>query len=257
VPASGHVLVVLVFGKRQRPVYAARVGGPERVTTVNIPVFIAHYGVGLAAKKLTPYTSLGTLMVAAQWLDLVWPSLLQAGIERVRIDPGNTRVTPLAFEYYPWSHSLLMAIAWAALVAGGYALLRRSPCGAWVMFPCVISHWVLDFITHRPDLPLYPPDGPLVGLGLWNARTPTLMVEFAAFLAGVWIYARNTEPTDSAGRYALAAFAVSLPAIYMGNVFGPPPPSTDALAWLAQGQWLLVAWAIWIDRHRVAIRQWR
>jgi hypothetical protein len=220
-------------------------------------LFIAHFGAGLAAKKFTPYTSLGTLVVAVQLLDLLWPTFLMLGIERVRVDPGNTPITPLAFEHYPWTHSLAMAAAWAALTSVAYAIFRRYPGGASVLAGAVLSHWVLDFISHRPDLPLVPNAGPLVGMGLWYSVGATLAVEFLVFLTGLWIYAQNTEPTDRTGRYALVAFAIVLPAIYLAGVFGPPPPSAEAVAWTGQAQWLLVLWAIWIDRHRDPIRQWR
>jgi hypothetical protein len=219
-------------------------------------VFIGHYGAGLAAKRFTPYTSLGTLVIAAQLLDLLWPTFLMLGIERVRIDPGNTRVTPLAFEYYPWSHSLLMAIVWAALAGTAYAVFRRHTRGAWIVSAAVLSHWVLDLVTHRPDLPLWPPNGPMVGLGLWNSVAGTVAAEALVFSGGLWLYATHTEATDRVGRYALAAFAVTLPLIYAANLLGPPPPNTDALALVAQAQWLLILWAMWVDRHRVPIRQW-
>ena len=220
-------------------------------------MFIGHYGAGLAAKRFTPYTSLGTLVIAVQLLDLIWPVFLMLGIERVRIDPGNTRVTPLAFEYYPWTHSLAMAIVWAALAGTAYAILRRQNRGAVAVTAAVLSHWVLDFITHRPDLPLWPPNGPLVGLALWNSLGGTIAAEAVLFALGLWLYATHTEATDRVGRYALFAFAVTLPLVYAGNLFGPPPPSTGTLAIVANAQWLFVLWAMWIDRHRVAIRQWR
>lgn len=220
-------------------------------------MFIAHFGVGLAAKKFTPYTSLGTLVVAVQLLDLLWPTFLMLGIERVRVDPGNTPVTPLAFDHYPWTHSLAMAAVWAALASLAYAIFRRYPRGASVLAGAVLSHWLLDFVSHRPDLPLVPNAGPLVGLGLWYSVPATIAVEFLAFIVGLAIYAQNTEPTDRAGRHALTAFGVALPAIYLANVFGPPPPSAEVVALAGQAQWLLVLWAVWIDRHRVAVRQWR
>lgn len=219
-------------------------------------MFLGHYGAALAAKKLTPYTSLGTLTVAVLWLDLLWPTLVLLGYERVRVDPGNTTVTPLAFEHYPWSHSLVMTLAWAALVAGLYAFFRRYPRGAWVVALALVSHWVLDFLVHRPDLPLWPPAGPLVGLGLWNSVPATLTLELLIFGIGLWVYTQNTEPTDAIGRHALTAFAVMLLLIYAVNLLAPPPPGPTAVAWGAQAQWLLVFWTMWIDRHRVAVRQW-
>jgi membrane-bound metal-dependent hydrolase YbcI (DUF457 family) len=220
-------------------------------------MFLGHYAVGLATKTLTPYTSLGTLVVAAQLVDLIWPTFLMLGIERVRIDPGNTAVTPLAFEHYPWTHSLVMSGVWAALFAALYAFFRRYPRGTWAAAGAVVSHWLLDFITHRPDLPLAPGLDRVVGLGLWNSVRLTAGLELAMFLAGAWLYARSTEPTDRVGTYALAGFAVVLPLIYAASLFGPPPPSERAVAIAGQAQWLLVAWAMWIDRHRVAVRQWQ
>jgi membrane-bound metal-dependent hydrolase YbcI (DUF457 family) len=219
-------------------------------------VFLGHYAVGLGAKKLTPYTSLGTLLMAAVTLDLLWPTFLALGLEQVRIDPGNTPVTPLDFVAYPWSHSLLMSIVWAVLFAGFYLFFRRYPRGALVVAALVVSHWVLDLISHRPDLPLWPWGGPRIGMGLWYSPMATAVVEGLSFALGIWLYATNTEPVDNVGRYAFVAFVLVLAGIYAANVLGPPPPDVKTLTIAAQGQWLFVAWGYWLDRHRVAIRQW-
>jgi len=219
-------------------------------------VFLGHYALGFGAKKLTPYTSLGTLLLAAVLVDLIWPTFLMLGIETVEIAPGITRVTPLDFAFYPWTHSLVMGLVWAALFAGFYAFVRRYPRGAIVLAALVVSHWVLDVITHRPDLPIWPGGGPKVGLGLWYSLPATMVVEGVMFALGIWLYASNTEPVDRIGTVSFVAFIVALVAIYVANLFGPPPPSVSALATLGQGQWLLVAWGYWLDRHRVAIRLW-
>ena len=220
-------------------------------------MFLGHFAVGLAAKKLTPYTSLGTLVVAVQFLDLLWPVFLLLGLERVTIDPGNTILTPLAFEHYPWTHSLLMAVVWAAAFGGLYLLFRRYPRGAWVVGLGIVSHWLLDFIVHRPDLPLAPGLQARFGLSLWNNPVVTVTTEGGLFAAGLWLYARSTEPVDNLGSYGLVAFTVALVGIHGAVLFGPPPPSVDAVAYGGFAQWLLVAWALWVDRHRVAVRQWR
>ena len=78
-------------------------------------MFIGHFGVGLGAKKAAPSISLGTLFLAAQFLDLLWPTFLLLGWERVKIQPGMTVMTPLNFTHYPLSHSLLMACIWGVL----------------------------------------------------------------------------------------------------------------------------------------------
>ncbi len=124
-------------------------------------MFIGHFALGFAAKKAAPAVSLGTLFLAAQFIDLLWPTLLLLGIERVEIDPGNTVVTPLNFVHYPVSHSLVAVALWACVLAALYMLIRRSVRGALVIGLLVVSHWILDLVTHRPDLPILP-GGPVV-----------------------------------------------------------------------------------------------
>jgi membrane-bound metal-dependent hydrolase YbcI (DUF457 family) len=213
-------------------------------------MFIGHFGVGFGAKAVAPKVSLGSLFLAAQCIDLLWPTFLLLGIERVRIDPRATKVTPLDFVYYPISHSLLAVLGWAVLVAVAYQLLRHSRHGAVVLGLAVVSHWLLDAIVHRPDLPLYPGSTHLVGLGLWSSLSATLAVEFFLFVLGVWLYLRTTAPTDAVGKWALWVLIAFLVVIYLANLFGPPPPHVTALAWVGQAQWLVVAWCYWVDRHR-------
>jgi membrane-bound metal-dependent hydrolase YbcI (DUF457 family) len=219
-------------------------------------VFLGHYALGFGAKKLTPYTSLGTLLLGAELVDLLWPTFLMLGVETVRVAPGITRVTPLDFTSYPWTHSLVMGAVWAGLFAALYTFFRRYPRGAMVLAAVVLSHWLLDVISHRPDMPIWPGGGPTIGLGLWYSLPATLVVEGLLFSLGIWIYATNTEPVDTVGRYSFPAFVITLAAVYLASVFGPPPPSASAIAVVGQGQWLLVMWGYWLDRHRVAIRQW-
>ena len=214
-------------------------------------MFLGHFGIGFGAKAAAPKTSLGTLFLAAQFIDLLWPSLLLVGLETVEISPGITRVTPLDFTAYPITHSLIAVLVWASLFAATYYLLRRYPKGAWVCGAAVLSHWVLDALTHRPDLPLIPGGATRIGLGLWHSLPATLVVELGIFAIGVGLYVRSTRPADRVGSVALWVLVGFLLVTYFGAVFGPPPPSVTALAWVGQAQWLLVIWAYWIDRHRV------
>jgi hypothetical protein len=183
----------------------------------------------------------------------VWPVLVVLGIERVAVLPGATAVTPLDFVYYPFSHSLVAAAVWAAAFALAYRAVRRVPAGVAVVLGLVVaSHWVLDAVSHRPDLPLtLGASATRVGLGLWQSRPATMIVEGALFAAGVWMYARSTRARDRAGSWSLWTLVAFLLAIYVANLFGPPPPSGMAAAWSAFALWLLVAWAYWIDRHRL------
>jgi hypothetical protein len=214
-------------------------------------MFIGHFALGLAAKPLSPRTSLGTLFAAAQLADLVWPVLLLLGVERVRIDPGNTAFTPLDFVSYPWTHSLLMALLWSAAFALIYLWRTRSSRGAWVVGALVLSHWVLDLVTHRPDLPLAP-GAAKVGLGLWNSVPATVVVESALFAFGVFVYSTWTRPQDRTGRIAFTALVLFLALVYVMNLAGPPPPDARSVAFVTLLMWLFVPWGAWIDRHRAS-----
>ena len=213
-------------------------------------MFLGHFGLGLAAKKASPKTSLGTLWIAAQFLDLIWPIFLLLGLERVDIDPGNTVMTPLDFVSYPLSHSLLGAAGWAFLVAGLYRLIRHNARGTFVVWALVLSHWLLDFLVHRPDLPLYPGSDRMFGLGLWNSRLATMFLEGLIFVWGVSIYRRATRARDAVGTYAFRTLTFFLVLIYLLNVLGPPPPDSRTVAIMDLGQWVLILWAYWVDRHR-------
>ncbi|MBC5781522.1 hypothetical protein H8N03_01115 [Ramlibacter sp. USB13] len=213
-------------------------------------MFIGHFGIAFAARRLAPRLSLGTAFLAAQWLDLLWPTFLLLGWEIVRIQAGATAVTPLVFEHYPFSHSLVAAVGWSFVLGAAYALLRKDARGAIVVALLVASHWALDAIVHVPDLPLTPGGATRVGLGLWNSMPATLAVELPVFAAGAWLYARSTWTTmDRRGRWGFGALVVFLAVVHAMNLVGPPPPTVSAIAWVGQSQWLLVAWAFWIDTH--------
>lgn len=214
-------------------------------------MFIGHNAVAFASRRVAPRTSLGVLTAAVMLPDLIWPIFLLLGIEHVRISPGATRFTPLDFYDYPWSHSLVMTIAWGVAFAIAYWAVTRYGRGAVVVALCVISHWVLDFIVHRPDLPLWP-NGPKFGLGLWNHPVATIGIESAMLAIGILIYRDVTKPRDRIGSIAFWAFVIFLAAIYAANASGPLPPNWRAIAYLGLASWLLPLWAWWFDRHREA-----
>jgi hypothetical protein len=213
-------------------------------------VFIGHFAVGFAAKKVAPKTSLGTLILSVQLLDLLWPIFLILGLEHVHINPGDTAFTPLNFYDYPISHSLLTVVGWGVLFGIIYYAIRRYTRGAWIVAAGVVSHWLLDYITHRPDLPLTPGQTAYVGLGLWNSVPATLIVESLLFVIAVVLYARSTEAIDRIGGYTFWAFVGLLAFIWIGNAFGSAPPNESAISWVALATWLFVPWGYWIDRHR-------
>jgi membrane-bound metal-dependent hydrolase YbcI (DUF457 family) len=218
-------------------------------------MFIGHFGIAFAAKRAAPAVSLGTLFAAAQLADLVWPVLVLTGIEVVAIDERATVVTPLDFVHYPYSHSLVALIVWGALFGGAYALLRRARVSvAATLAIVVLSHWILDWITHRPDMPLTLQGTERFGLGLWNSLPATLLVEFALLGTGVALYARMTAAKDRIGSVSLWALVAFLSLIQIANAFAPAPPSPVAVAWTALSMWLLVASGYWIDGHRMPRR---
>ncbi len=216
-------------------------------------MFIGHFAVGLASKRVAPRASLGVLLAAPNLLDLLWPIFLLLGWEEVRIDPGNTAFTPLDFVSYPISHSLLTACGWGVLFALLYWAVTRYSLGAIVIGLSVMSHWVLDFVTHRPDMPLYP-GGPRIGLGLWNSVSATIAVEVTMYAAGAWLYLSMTRARDRVGTYALWSFLVFGLLTYVANILGPPPPNPHAIAVAALALWLVPLWGWWIDRHRDVTR---
>jgi len=213
-------------------------------------MFIGHFAVGFGSKKFAPRTSLAVLVGAAVLPDVLWTVFLLCGWESVRFDPGNTRFTPLDLAYFPWSHSLLMDLVWATLSALLYYGLTRYRPGTIAVFVAVLSHWVLDWISHRPDMPIYP-NGPKVGLGLWNWVAGTIIVELAMFAVGAWLYFRATRGVDWVGSYGPVCFIVALLVLYLGDRAGGTTENTTDLALsglIGVVALLLLAW--WFDRRR-------
>jgi hypothetical protein len=216
-------------------------------------MFLGHFSLAFAAKRAAPSVSLGTLFLAAQFADLLWPTLVLLGFESLAVEPGATAVTPLNFVRYPYSHSLLALSFWALLLAITYVAVRKATLrvGA-IIAALVLSHWFLDALSHRPDMPLTLAGSEKVGLALWNSVPATLTVELALFASGVGLYAASSRASSRRGAVSLWSLVAFLFVVYLVNVFGPPPPSAVAVAWSAQALWLLVFWAYRLDGHRRA-----
>jgi hypothetical protein len=214
-------------------------------------MFIGHFGLGFGAKRAAPAASLGTLFVACQFADLLWPILVLLGYERLEVHPGAPFMT-LTFVSYPYSHSLLALCVWAAAFAGAYLVVHRHRIVPAVTIALlVVSHWGLDYLTHVPDLPLTATGSARLGLGLWNSVPGTLVVECAIFAVGVALYLRDTKARDRAGSIGLWSLVVFLLVVYVASAFSGPPPTAAAVAWSAQAMWLIVIWGYWVDKHRV------
>lgn len=217
-------------------------------------MFIGHFALGLAGKKLAPRTSLGTLMLSTAFVDVLWPCFLFLGWEHARIVPGITAAVPLDLYDYPYSHSLVAGVIWGVLFGACYFAATRYGRGAWILALGVLSHWLLDFASHRPDMPLWLSGGPHWGLGLWYSIPATIAVETALFAFGIFVYTRVTRARDGIGRWGLAGFLGFLYLVYLGNLFGPPPPSLEALEVMGPVSLALFAIPYWVDRHRVVER---
>lgn len=234
-------------------------------------MFVGHFGLGMAGKAALPRVSLGTWFLAVQLVDLLWPVFLLLGWEHVRVAPGVTRMTPLDFYDYPITHSLVGALGWSIAFALVYAALKAAPgassamksgassapasgvprvaATASLLGAAVFSHWLLDLLVHRPDLPILP-GGPRVGLGLWNHPAAEMTLESALFVAGAALYLRRTVALDGIGRWATWLLLVTLAGVWLAAVLGPPPPGAAVIGWMGLVTWLFVPWAWWCDRHR-------
>ena len=215
-------------------------------------MFLGHFGLGLAGKRAAPGVSLGTLFLATQWADLLFFPLALVGLEHFRLRPRATRVTPLEFPDYPISHSLLGVVIWGMLLGGLYLLFRRNRAGALILALGVVSHWFLDVLMHRPDMPVLP-RGPYLGLQLWNSVPLTLAAEAAVFGLGIAVYLRTTRAVDRTGTWALWSLLVFLALIWIASLFAPPPSDERAVEYSGLALWLFVPWGWWIDRHRAIV----
>jgi hypothetical protein len=201
-------------------------------------MFVGHFALAFGAKKYTPQVSLGVLFLACQLADLLWPNFVLIGLESY-------------FLNYPYSHSLVALLVWGGIFGALYTVLNRTGIRtALIIAGLVLSHWVLDVVTHRPDMPISPGDSTRIGFGLWNAPVLAVVVEMLIFATGIWLYAAHTVARDRVGSIGFWALVGFLLIIYSANMLGPPPPSIDAVTWSAQAMWLIVAWGYWIDRHR-------
>lgn len=221
-------------------------------------MFIGHYGVALAARRVSPRVPLGLSFLAVQFLDVLFSLFVLACIEKMRIVPGYTAYNPYELYFMPYSHSLLGALVWSAAAGAAYLLIARQgpsrarTLAAVVLGAAVFSHFVLDFVVHTPDLPLgFGSGSPKIGLGLWNHRYLAIGLELVTLVAGGVIYLRGTRPVRRRAAAATAVFAAALVATTVATPFFPDPASGRAFAIQALVSYaVLAAAAALIDRGR-------
>jgi hypothetical protein len=218
-------------------------------------MFLGHYGVAFALKRAEPKLSLGTLFVAVQLADLLWAMFILLGWEHARIVPGYTAVTPLEFLDYPISHSLIGAMIWGVVAAAlYYSWPTRDTTRHWqaavIVGVAVFSHYPLDVLVHVADLPITGNDSPKLGLGLWNNPTATMIAELLVFGLGLALYLTLRSHRHPVRLLRLAILVVLLVGTYLGNTYGPVPPSMTVVA--VSGIVFFVAaaaLAAWADRR--------
>ena len=210
-------------------------------------MFIGHFGTAFAARKIDKNVSLGTTFLAAQFIDLLWPLFVLLGIEKVTIEPGNTTFTPLNFYYYPFSHSMVSSLFWALVFGFIYYLIKKNNKGAILVGALVFGHWILDLLSHGPDLQIAPGLNYKLGLGLWNSVPATLIVEGSIYIVGAYFFLKEFKNRPKSKQIALWCLIILLSLLYVANLVGPPPPSVNAIAYSGLGMWLFIAWAYWVD----------
>ena len=217
-------------------------------------MFVGHIALAYAAKRVRPDASLGWCYAAACALDLLWPIFLLLGLEQVDLATPGSRFTPVTFTAYPWSHSLVMSLVWGIALAG-IARWRGVSAGTATLLGFLVpSHWVLDFISHAPDMPLWPGTSPKLGLALWNSVPATYFVEGAMWVAALALYLGARRPTGWKGWVAFASFVLVCTALWAPGPAAPPPPSVTALGVVALiGGWISIPWAAWGDRNTRAV----
>ncbi|MGH7738863.1 MAG: hypothetical protein ACREL1_01835 [bacterium] len=215
-------------------------------------MFIGQFAVAFAGKKVAPKVSLGVLFLAAQFLDVLWPIFALLGIEHFRIVANITEVSPFDFYDFPLSHSLIMTLVWAVGFGLIYFIAKGNAKASGVLCALVLSHWFLDLVVHRKDLPVFL-NGPYWGWGLWNSKIGTLLVEFGLLAIGAWIYKACTKPKDSVGDWLFYGLVFVLAAFYVVRLQMPTPSDTTMVAWSEIIViWGFIAWGAWSDHFREA-----
>lgn len=206
-------------------------------------MLVGHLGVGLIGKRIEPKISLGTWVFAALLADFICFPLMIAGVESFHNGVGNI----------PYSHSHLTMTLWAALFGGAFFLLRRNRAGAWLLFAAILSHWLLDAISHKPDMQLSPGVPEAFGFGLWTSVLATLIVEGGFWVLALLVYLRGTRAKTRVGVIGFWLGIALLTLSWYGNIHKgiDPDPVRAGIRGLIFFS-LIVAWAYWMNRARVS-----
>jgi membrane-bound metal-dependent hydrolase YbcI (DUF457 family) len=215
-------------------------------------LFVGHYGPSFAAKAVKSPIPLWVLFIAVQLLDIFWGIFVLLDIEKVRIVPGITATNPLDLYYMPYTHSLPGAMVLSIVAAVAYYVFRKGDglSAAALVGAAVFSHWILDWLVHRPDLPLYD-NSFKVGLGLWNYPVFAFLLEIAVLFSGIYLYMKTTRRVASGGDFGVVIFGFVMLAFQAYVFFGRPPTSDKAAAVTSLFFYFAFAGtAYWLERKR-------
>jgi hypothetical protein len=217
-------------------------------------MLVGHVAAGFIARGAAPQTSLGTLVFSSLLADCLTAAFLLLGLEHWRIVPGERGIRGIDQYDIALSHSLAAMVLWGALFASIYWVLRRYRQGAWAVFIVAISHWVLDVVSHLPDMPLAPGLDSRFGLGLWTSLPATLAVEGSLWAVALFVYSRATAGGTRSAVFGFWAVAAVLTAIWVSNFFAPPPSASASATDGAPAGLvffsLVVGWSYWVNRVR-------
>jgi hypothetical protein len=216
-------------------------------------MFVGHYAASLALKTCEKRASLGVLFLAVQFVDILFFPFVLLGLERMNIIENFTQSTHFELVYMPYTHSLVASLIWAGVAyAVSRWLIVREKSVALVIALAVFSHWLLDFVVHTPDLPLWNDASLKLGLGLWNNAIATYVAETALLLVALWFYLRSTAATSAIGKYGMSVFVVFLLLVNVVNVFGPMQGDSKLVLAISAltSYFLFAAVAYWLATKR-------
>jgi hypothetical protein len=211
-------------------------------------VFIGHFAPAFIAAAVGPRSpKLGTLFVAAQLVDWAFFTLALVGVERMRIDPSASVMVPFDLYHMPFTHSLAGTLVFAAIFAAIVTFWQRNAVGGLLAGLVVLSHWLLDWLVHVPDLTIAG-QPPRYGLGLWDYPWIAMPLELALIGGAFVFYFRRTRG-PAGPPFVLLAVMLGLQAF---NWFAPHAPEAGPFlflqALLAFG--VLTALASWVSTNR-------
>ena len=197
-------------------------------------MFAGHVGVALAIGAAERRVNVGVFVAAALLLDLVLWLLVLVGVEAVAL-PADFATTHQPEFVFPYSHGLLASVLWSA-IAGAVALVacsdRSTPRWrvAALVAAAVFSHWLLDALVHRPELPLAGAASPRVGLSLWDHMAAALGIEALIVAAGLGLFLTGGGLSRRKSVALAALTFVILTLTAAGMTIAPAPPSALAMA---------------------------